>query len=150
MKLENNCPKCGAKEDWTPYQNWACGSNGNVDFDQSDLCETRQEKLIACELNEALAEDFAEMQASKEKFEAEVHDLKKQILGMWNYQTRAELAEAELAKREKALDEAVRHIACFCAPMAEEDTATALAHDLIRRCADESPELAEWLQGRSV
>jgi molybdopterin converting factor small subunit len=208
---QDKCPRCG--HGYSPSNvglrceviHWGCGTyrepSGNIY--ESELCETRQEKRIACEQLEALSEDFGEMQERAEKAEAKniylltavvdvsekaeekVHDLKKQMLGMWNYQTRAEKAEAELAKanklikltnvceltgsatwedlngafavgelkqllakREKALEQAVRHISCFCAPMAEEHTATALAHDLIRRCADESPELAEWLKQR--
>lgn len=105
---EEKCPRCGtdAQPAFSPgfeSETWHCGTyrepSGNIY--ESELCETRQEKRISCEQNEAWAESYAELQAEKEKFEIEAHDLKKQILGMWNYQTRAEKAEAELAKQDQ-------------------------------------------------
>jgi hypothetical protein len=41
VKKKNKCPKCGAKEAWTDYQNWSCGSNDKAEFGQSDLCRER-------------------------------------------------------------------------------------------------------------
>jgi len=93
---DEKCPRCGHASSPSnighPCEvvHWNCGTyrepSGNIY--ESELCETRQEKRIASEQLEALSEDFAEMQAAKEKAEA---DLAK----------RAETAEAIIAEMRR-------------------------------------------------
>jgi hypothetical protein len=95
---------------------------------ESELCETRQEKRIACEQLEALSEDFAEMQGRAERAEANDHlelskkvfsdpvvfhlnairllspDARAHLLGL-EFKEQVEAVRDELAKREKALEQ---------------------------------------------
>lgn len=168
---EENCPRCSHEKTVSSIaldgvDHWHCGTyrepSGNIY--ESELCETRKELRIQRELATQFEAGAALLIVRAEKAEAELKNFREaRLMGALpvlavkaRHFSRIEEAEAELAKREEALEQAVSKIHPIINFVEGRGIVTGGSFLLGRLSvysdcwpAEETPELAEWLKQRN-
>lgn len=170
---QENCPRCGHNKTvsglaLTGVDHWNCGAyreeSGNIY--ESELCEARQELRIQRELAVQFEAGAALLIVRAEKAEAEFNasveyansqaNIGKEWRAKWNeMKFEKEKAEAELAKRDKVLEQfLVISTGIFAGSMESQgvDISDSMAKERVLKMISivherhGLPELAEWLK----